>query len=102
VTPGAGIRISSPVGAIRVDVGYNGYKRPKGIAYYTFRGDDDTGATPSAPLYCVSPGNTRPVVATNPPTQLENVGDCDDTFEPNQPRSWLQRLTFNFSIGSAF
>ena len=100
VTPGAGIRISSPVGAIRVDVGYNGYNRPKGNAYYTFRGDDATGAAPSAPLYCVSPGNTLPVMAGDPPTQ--NAGTCDDSFAPGQPRSWLQRLTFNFSIGSAF
>jgi hypothetical protein len=23
-------------------------------------------------------------------------------FFPSQPRNWLQRLTFNFSIGSAF
>jgi outer membrane protein insertion porin family/translocation and assembly module TamA len=102
VTPGAGIRISSPVGAIRVDVGYNGYNRPKGIAYYTFRGDDATGPAPSAPLYCVSPENTRPVLNTNPPTQQENAGDCEATFAPSQARSWLQRLTFNFSIGSAF
>jgi outer membrane protein insertion porin family/translocation and assembly module TamA len=98
VTPGAGIRVSSPVGPIRIDVGYNRYDRPPGVAYHTFRGD----AGGEAPLYCVSPGNTRPVLPTVPPTQDENIGTCPATFFPSQPRNWLQRLTFNFSIGPAF
>jgi outer membrane protein insertion porin family/translocation and assembly module TamA len=98
VTPGAGFRVASPVGAIRVDVGYNPYDRTPGVAYNAFRGSDD-GV--EAPLYCVSPDNTRPITAGDPPTQSE-VGPCSPTFVPSQPTSWLKRLTFNFSIGPAF
>ncbi len=107
ITPGAGIRVASPVGPIRVDVGFNPYDRPAGIAYNAFRGADPGGV---APLYCVSPGNTRPIVEGDnpgdPPKQLEVVNlvsrPCGQTFVPSQPSSWLKRLTFNFSIGPAF
>ena len=102
VTPGAGIRVASPVGPIRVDVGYNPYRRPPGVAYNAFRASQG-GA---APLYCVSPGNTRPVVPGDPPRQLEEVGGvarpCHESFSPLEPNNWLRRLTFNFSIGPAF
>ena len=104
VTPGAGIRVASPVGPIRVDVGYNPYARSRGVAYQAYRGVDDSGI---APLYCVSPGNTRPIdFSTSPPTQAEVVDNvarpCSPTFAPLEPSSWLRRLTFNFSIGPAF
>lgn len=98
VTPGAGIRVASPVGPIRVDIGYNPYNREKGVAYNAFRSATDGGA---APLYCVSPGNTRPVVDGSPPLQRD-TGTCGTTFAPLEPRNWLRRLTFNFSIGAAF
>jgi outer membrane protein insertion porin family/translocation and assembly module TamA len=101
VTPGGGIRIASPVGPIRVDVGYNGYARTPGVAYNAYRGaaNDDLSV---APLYCVSPDNTRPInEATDPPEQVE-TGACSPSFVPSQPTSWLKRLTFNFSIGPAF
>ena len=112
ITPGGGIRIASPVGAIRIDVGYNPYDRPPGVAYNAYRsagtdtGDDGPSA---APLYCVSPDNRRPIIPGtpgDPPTQLEIVNGelrpCSPTFVPSQPSSWLKRLTFNFSIGPAF
>ena len=103
ITPGGGIRIASPVGPIRVDIGYNPYDRPPGVAYNAFR-SDESGV---APLYCVSPDNTRPVVpGPDPRTQLEivngEVRPCSPTFVPRHPDSWLKRLTFNFSIGPAF
>jgi outer membrane protein insertion porin family/translocation and assembly module TamA len=98
-TPGAGIRLASPVGPIRVDVAYNGYDRLTGVAYHTFSGDGDGAA---APLYCVSPGNTRAVdLGPDPPTQDE-TGTCGATWRPPQPRNFFQRLTFQFSIGEAF
>jgi len=105
ITPGGGIRIASPVGPIRVDVGFNPYARIAGVAYNAFRPAEEGAA--DAPLYCVSPGNTRPVdLALNPPRQEEVVGGvarpCSPTFVPLQPTSWLKRLTFNFSIGPAF
>jgi len=103
VTPGAGIRVASPVGPIRVDVGYNPYSRSPGVAYNAFRGSDPGGI---APLYCVSPGNTRPIIPGTPPTQLDVVNGvsrpCPASFTPLEPTSWLRRLTFNFSIGPAF
>ncbi len=97
-TPGAGIRVASPVGPLRVDIAYNMYERPEGVAYHSFRGDVD-GVT--APLYCVSPDNTRPITPGDPPTQAE-TGECGATWEPPQPRGFFQRLTFQFSIGEAF
>ena len=108
VTPGAGFRVASPVGPIRVDVGYNPYARSPGVAYYAYRGDEDASVV-VAPLYCVSPNNIRPVVdrpGGGPPEQLESVGGvarpCPPSFAPPLPDSWLRRLTFNFSIGPAF
>ncbi len=106
-TPGAGIRVGSPVGPIRVDVGYNPYKRSPGVAYNAFRGSDENRV---APLYCVSPDNTRPIMPGqngDPPEQRETGPDgvarpCSPTFAPLRPTSWLKRLTFNFSIGPAF
>lgn len=103
VTPGAGIRVASPVGPIRVDIGYNPYARSPGVAYHAYRGSDPGGV---APLYCVSPGNTRPVRPGDPPIQDEVVDGvarpCPASFAPPIPGSWLRRLTFNFSIGPAF
>jgi outer membrane protein insertion porin family/translocation and assembly module TamA len=100
VTPGAGVRIASPVGPIRVDIGYNPYKRERGVAYNAFRGTDDSVV--EAPLYCVSPGNTRPVDLSQDPPVQEEVGACPPSFRPPLPGSWWRRLTFNFSIGPAF
>ena len=103
ITPGGGIRVASPVGPIRVDVGYNPYSRAEGVAYYAVRAGEEGG---SAPLYCVSPANTRPVEPGTPPIQRESVNGvarpCDATFAPSEPGNWLRRLTFNFSIGDAF
>jgi outer membrane protein insertion porin family/translocation and assembly module TamA len=101
VTPGVGFRVASPVGPLRVDVAYNMYKLESAVAYHTFGGDTGVAGGP-APLYCVSPGNTRPVNLTdNPPTQSE-VGDCPASWRPPQPKGFFNRLTFQFSIGEAF
>ena len=101
-TPGAGIRVESPVGPIRVDVGYNPYKRAPGVAYNAYRGSDENRI---APLYCVSPDNIRPITPgdeVGDPPQQDETTPCSPTFAPLQPTSWLKRLTFNFSIGPAF
>ena len=101
ITPGLGLRVSSPVGPIRVDVGYNGYSRRPGAAYF----DAPVGAGGVAPLYCVSPENTVKVVPATevgrPATQITGSGVCGSTFLP-EGRRGLRRLTFNFSIGQAF
>ena len=102
VTPGGGFRAFTPIGAIRVDVGYNRYSRPAGAAYY-----DTPLQGASAPLYCVSPGNRIPVRAREVNGQTVFVQDeppdgCPGTFAPAPDRRFLRRLTFNFSIGQAF
>jgi len=104
ITPGVGMRALTPIGPVRVDVAYNGYAPRPGPVYR-----DTPLGLQSAPLYCVSPGNTLKVTGTGqtdangnpvPPTQEE--GECPSTFVPNQGSSFLDRLTLHFSIGQAF
>lgn len=104
VTPGVGVRISTPIGPIRFDVASNSYAPAKGPAYR-----DVSLGYQTAPLYCVSIGNRLPVTGTGqtdaqgrllPPVQAE--GPCPSTFAPQRPRSFLDRLTINFSMGQAF
>lgn len=100
-TPGVGLRIFTPFGAFRVDVGYNGYDRPEGPAFFDARrleGEE------SAPLYCASPGNTWVFDrSTDPPTQHQPQGElCPDTFRPIVDRNFFRRLNFSFSLGQAF
>ena len=101
-TPGVGARVATPVGAIGVDLGYNAYARRRGAAYYA-QSLDETRA--SQPVFCVSPGNTVPVTfdAQGNPTPTAGAGGgCADSYRPDQGRSFLQRLNFNFSINQAF
>lgn len=99
VTPGMGVRIASPFGAIRVDFGYNGYDQPAGAAYYNAR--PQAGV---APLYCVSPGNILPVTTSSttgaPPVQQS--GPCPSSFRPTRRTSFLGRLNPSIWIGQAF
>jgi outer membrane protein insertion porin family/translocation and assembly module TamA len=101
ITPGVGLRLLSPVGPIRIDVGYNPYNRTSGVAYF----DAPVGAGGVAPLYCVSPGNTLRVVPSGvvgqPASQIAGSGSCGSTFLP-EGRHGLRRLTLNFSIGQPF
>jgi hypothetical protein len=94
VTPGVGLRIFTPVGPVRVDVGYNAYRRPLGPAYIT----DLSGN-----LICVSPDNTLRVrvVPGEAPRQIDE-GDCPATYAPRRASSFWNRLTFQFSIGQPF
>jgi outer membrane protein assembly factor BamA len=94
VTPGVGLRLFTPVGPVRVDVGYNPYRRPAGPAYIT----DLSGN-----LICVSPGNTLRVrvVQGEQPRQIDE-GDCPATYVPRFGSGFWNRLTFQFSIGQPF
>ncbi len=98
ITPGVGVRIVSPFGAIRVDLGYNPYRLPSGAAY--FNAPLQGGV---APLYCVSPGNTLAVrdgVGVNaPPTQ--EAGSCPSSFRPVR-FGFFRRLNPSIWIGQAF
>jgi outer membrane protein assembly factor BamA len=104
VTPGLGVRLASPVGPIRLDIGYNPYARVAGAAYL-----DAPARGVEAPLYCVSPGNGLPVTGWRPnaaPTdkpasQAKPSGGCPSTYVPSQG-GFFRRLSFNASIGQAF
>jgi outer membrane protein insertion porin family/translocation and assembly module TamA len=99
VTPGAGVRILSPFGAIRVDLGYNGYELTNGAAYYNAPPDARTGR---APLFCVSPGNRLPVITDTDGTRIQQPGGCPSTFRPPARRGVLGRLNPSIWIGQAF
>lgn len=94
VTPGIGLRVFTPVGPVRVDVGYNPYRRNAGPAYIT---------DPSGNLICVSPGNTLRVLVREgeAPRQIDD-GDCPATYVPRLGSRFWNRLTFQFSIGQPF
>jgi outer membrane protein assembly factor BamA len=104
VTPGIGVRLSTPVGPIRLDVAWNSYAPSPGPAYR-----DVAIGYATAPLYCVSVGNRLPVTGFGqtdaegkpiPPVQAE--GPCPSTFRPSRPDGFFDRLTLTFSIGQAF
>ena len=103
VTPGVGIRVASPVGPIRLDVGYSRYDRQSGSAYF-----DAPSVGGVAPLYCVSPNNTLPVTGWRPdlqPTELQPVqasGPCPTSFTPQEKGGFFRRLSLHASIGQAF
>ena len=92
VTPGIGLRVFSPVGPIRMDVGYNPYRRTTGPAYVT---------ETSGNLICVSPGNTLQVRVVNG-VATQDEGDCPATYQPKFGQKFWNRLTFAFSIGQPF
>jgi outer membrane protein insertion porin family/translocation and assembly module TamA len=100
VTPGVQVTAFSPVGPIRVAVGYNPYRRPAGPLYYE-------ATSEGGELVCVSPGNTLPVTIT-PATPTSGIiirqqsGNCPSSFQPAKDNSLRSRLTFSFAIGQAF
>lgn len=95
VTPGAGVRLVTPIGPFRVDVGFNRYDYESGPAFYLQRRDIDAGIPGRA--ICVSPGTTESF-ATVPVTPAS----CPATFVPGRSKSFFRRLAFHFSIGEAF
>jgi len=105
VTPGVQVTAFSPVGPVRVAVGYNPYQRPRGPLYY--EATDQGGA-----LLCVSPNNDLPThfSAPDPVTQVVTVTQeippgiptCRATFQPARDNRLRSKLTFSFAIGQAF
>ena len=106
ITPGIGVRVASPVGPIRLDVGFNPYDREGGSAYYDAR----PGSDRRAPLFCISPGNGLPVTGWRPdrtetdpqPTQANPARGCPTSFRPEQRGGFFRRLSLHASIGQAF
>jgi outer membrane protein insertion porin family/translocation and assembly module TamA len=97
-TPGAGVRVRSPFGAIRVDLGYNPYAAPAGSALFITQGDPR-----SRVLYCVSPGNGLAVTpgADGRPASQE-AGRCPASYRPPAARTFFRRLNPSIWIGQAF
>jgi outer membrane protein insertion porin family/translocation and assembly module TamA len=105
VTPGIQVTAFSPVGPVRIAVGYNPYQRPKGPIYY------EATDIPGAPLLCVSPLNDIPtqVKREDPadPTRITGITQdtgytCRASYQPAKDHSFRSRLTFSFAIGQAF
>jgi outer membrane protein insertion porin family/translocation and assembly module TamA len=105
ITPGFGVRVASPVGPIRLDIGFNPYQRESGAAYYNAPERNE-----QAPLYCVSPGNGLPVTGWKPkydagdpqPVQANSARGCPTLYSPTRRTSFFSRLRLNVSIGQAF
>jgi len=72
VTPGAGVRFSTPLGPVRIDAAYNGYPAERGPLLYQ--------ASPTAPIVNISP--------SYPPLRAEK-------------RFW-QKIVLQFAVGQAF
>lgn len=101
VTPGLGLRVYTPIGPLRVDVGYNPYAQVTGPAYYSPPFSEEFQG--SAPLFCVSPDNALPVTRdANGVPIAQASGPCPSSFEPLRRSGFLRRLTPTFSIQQAF
>ncbi len=94
-TPGAGLRLSTPVGPFRVDIGYSPYAPRMGRALYFTKGDSNGN---SGTIQCASPGNTVSTSAVDP----GDIFSCPETFRPSSSRGVLSRLVFHFGLGQAF
>lgn len=103
VTPGVQLTAFSPVGPVRLVMGYNPYRRPSGPLYYEVPGGTpiDEFGTPAGSLPCVSPGNLLPVHMTTDGLK-QTEGRCPATFTPRTTGGFLSRLTFGLAIGQAF
>ena len=94
ITPGIGLRLVTPLGPFRVDIGYNPYGFEAGPAFYIVNAVPSAGTVGRA--LCVSPGATESL--TNNVSQTF----CPATFTPTAAGGLLRRLAFHFSIGNAF
>lgn len=94
ITPGIGLRLLTPLGPFRVDIGYNPYGFEAGPAFYIVNAVPAAGTVGRA--ICVSPGATESL--------SNNVSQtfCPTTFTPTTGGGLLRRLAFHFSIGNAF
>jgi outer membrane protein insertion porin family/translocation and assembly module TamA len=101
-TPGVGARVTTPVGAIGVDLGYNAYAPRRGAAYFATPLGGAAGAGGSLPVFCVSPTNTIPVTTGANGALVPGAGACPASYRPPEGGGFLRRLNFNFSINQAF
>lgn len=91
-TPGLGLRVVTPLGPFRVDVGYQPYEPRAGRALF-FTSGDNKGTT--GEILCASPRDI------SDPRAID-IFDCPSTYRPPTGRGVLSRLTFHFGLGQAF
>jgi outer membrane protein insertion porin family/translocation and assembly module TamA len=96
-TPGLGIRLLTPLGPFRLDVGYNPNTLEPGPAFLVIDGDPSKGTTGRA--ICVSRGSDDPLMLGA--GQSGSSNSCPATYLPPKG-SMLSRFTFHFSLGNAF
>jgi outer membrane protein insertion porin family/translocation and assembly module TamA len=101
VTPGLGIRYSSPIGPIQGNVGYNSNPGRRGPAY--FAAPVDLFGRGQAPLLCVTaPGEALvPIKTLSGGGVQQDVSSCPATFTPAQT-GLFRHLVFTLSIGTNF
>jgi outer membrane protein assembly factor BamA len=90
VTPGLGVRVVTPLGPFRVDIGYAPYEPPAGQALYFAAGSNGEAGQ----IFCASPAATSAARA--------DVTACPSTFRPSRATGVLSRLVFHFGLGQAF
>ena len=95
MTPGVGVRLLTPIGPFRVDIGYNPYAPDAGPAFFVEKSDLAAGR--AGRVICVSPGSTESLSGT-----VSDTFVCPATYTPTRKGGLLPRLTFHFSIGNAF
>jgi outer membrane protein insertion porin family/translocation and assembly module TamA len=101
-TPGVGVRVSSPVGAIQVNLGYKPYQPTSGAALYA-----PAIGGGFAPLYCVAPLG-QPAYPVHPRTVngvtrwVQDEIKCPETYAPSRSNTFLKKLTWTISIGPDF
>lgn len=89
-TPGLGVRLLTPLGPFRVDIGYAPYDPPAGQALYFAQGADGAAGR----IYCASP--------TRAGEDRANAATCPATYRPPRGTGVLSRLVFHFGLGQAF
>lgn len=94
-TPGIGLRLVTPLGPFRVDIGYSPYEPRAGRALY-FTPRDSSGKF--GQIRCASPGNRVSI----DPNKPGDIFTCPSTFRPSSSRGVLSRLAFHFGLGQAF
>jgi outer membrane protein insertion porin family/translocation and assembly module TamA len=91
-TPGVGLRVATPLGPFRVDIGYQPYEPRAGRALYFESGTSGEGGQ----ILCASPRLDRA------DGDLSDIFSCPSTYRPPRGRGVLSRLAFHFGLGQAF
>jgi outer membrane protein insertion porin family len=100
VTPGLGLRYSSPVGPIQLNAGYNPAPPRGGQGYWAVPVNTLTN---KAPLLCVTRPDETPVPVILKDGQFDATGvACPGTFAPFRSSNFFKRLTVTLSMSTSF